>query len=127
MTDPPADGGYLTVEQVARLRQVTPAAVRAQLRSGSMPGEQVLQGQRTVWRIPASAVRGRPETPRPAPPAPAPGVPPESPRPAPVASARVEALEAEVRRLRRQVAALAEAHRLLIDAVTADLADPRAR
>src|SRR3954471_10312128 len=105
--DVAGEGDFVTVEQLAQLRQVTPAAVRAQLRSGSLPGEQVLQGQRTVWRIPAGAGRGRPETPRPAPSAPAPSGPPDSPRPAPVASARVEALEAEVRRLRRQVAALA--------------------
>jgi hypothetical protein len=34
---------------------------------------------------------------------------------------RVEALEAEVRRLRRQLAALSEAHRRLLDTVTAGL------
>jgi hypothetical protein len=40
-------------------------------------------------------------------------------------SARVEALESEVRRLRRQLSALAEAHRRLLDAVTAELAEDR--
>jgi hypothetical protein len=37
----------------------------------------------------------------------------------------VEALETEVRRLRRQLAAVSEAHRRLLDAVTADLDDVR--
>ena len=119
MTDPPA-GDFLTVEEVARIRQVTPAAVRAQLRAGTLPGEQVLQGQRTVWRIPASAVRRpRVEPARPPTPATAPEV--ARPAPAPAPSARVEALEAEVRRLRRQLAALSEAHRRLLDTVTAGL------
>jgi hypothetical protein len=135
MTDRSADDGrnFLTVEEVARLRQITPAAVRAQLRAGTLAGEQVLQGQRTVWRIPAGAVRRRTEepvrTPTPTP-TPTPAPPPTAaPRPepvrptAPAPSARVEALEAEVRRLRLQLAALAEAHRRLLDAVTADLAD----
>ena len=135
MTDRSAgDGDFLTVEQVARLRAITPAAVRAQLRSGTLAGEQVLQGQRTVWRIPASAV-GRPQTspPPPArqdpppPPSPSPSPSPGSVRPAAasstVPSARVEALEAEVRRLRRQLAALSDAHRRLLDTVTAGLAD----
>ena len=117
MTDPPG-GDFLTVEEVARLRQVTPAAVRAQLRGGTLAGEQVLQGQRTVWRIPASAVR-RPRDVAARPPTPA--VPAEAARPAPASSARVEALEAEVRRLRRQLAALSEAHRRLLDTVTAGL------
>jgi hypothetical protein len=117
MTDPPA-GDFLTVEEVARIRQVTPAAVRAQLRAGTLPGEQVLQGRRTVWRIPASAVhRPRVEPARP----PTPAAPPEVARPAPTPSVRVEALEAEVRRLRRQLAALSEAHRRLLDTVTAGL------
>jgi hypothetical protein len=117
MTDPPA-GDFLTVEEVARIRQVTPAAVRAQLRAGTLPGEQVLQGRRTVWRIPASAVRRpRVEPARP----PTPAAPPEVARPAPAPSVRVEALEAEVRRLRRQLAALSEAHRRLLDTVTAGL------
>jgi hypothetical protein len=131
MTDRSADdgGSFLTVEEVARLRQITPAAVRAQLRGGSLAGEQVLQGQRTVWRIPASAVR-RPEEPArnraPAPAAPTPASRPEPARPAtPAPSARVEALETEVRRLRRQLAAVSEAHRRLLDAVTADLDDVR--
>jgi hypothetical protein len=152
------EGDFVTVEQLAQLRQVTPAAIRAQLRSGSLPGEQVLQGQRTVWRIPVSAVRryldtagSPPPTARPQPsagPAPSPGAPsaprpgpaaapadPEpvpqgagsvpaggpTPLPAPLPSARVEVLESEVRRLRRQLSALAEAHRRLLDAVTADL------
>src|SRR3954464_2277049 len=48
---------FLTVEQLAQLRQVTPAAVRAQLRAGNLAGQQVLQGQRTVWRIPVSAAQ----------------------------------------------------------------------
>jgi len=144
MTDPVADdesaeyleGDYLTVEQLARLRQVTPAAVRAQLRAGNLAGEQVLQGQRTVWRIPVGAARGylgksagsSSPTPRaPGPPRPA---PPPSSVPAPVptptrapAPARVEALEAEVRRLRRQLADLADAHRRLLDAVTSGLSE----
>ncbi|NYJ07584.1 hypothetical protein [Petropleomorpha daqingensis] len=124
---------YLTVDEVARLRQITPAAVRAQLRAGTLAGDQVLQGQRTVWRIPASAVR-RPEVepvrrPSPAPsPAPssAPVVPPEPVvRSGPAPSARVEALEAEVLRLRRQLAALSDAHRRLLDTVTAGLPDDR--
>jgi hypothetical protein len=169
MTDPPAedgdgpDGDFLTVEQVARLRQVTPAAVRAQLRSGNLAGEQVLQGQRTVWRIPVHAVRdhlaeagdasptarrapaartaGPPAAPRPGAPVTPPRREPEpepipepqpeppavgrgAPREAvPVPLGRVEALESEVRRLRRRLAALAEAHRRLLDAVTADLTD----
>jgi len=33
--------------------------------------------------------------------------------------------ESEVRRLRRQLSAMAEAHRRLLDAVTADLAEDR--
>src|SRR4051794_1037447 len=131
MTVPPAGsavtaGGFLTVEQVAQLRQVTPAAIRAQLRAGTLAGEQVRQGQRTVWRIPAGAVPGRPDSggDRPtarregtAPPA----AQPEKPRPAPLPPGRVEALEAEVRRLRRQLSALTEAHRRLLDTVTAGL------
>ena len=134
MTDRPAGEEFLTVDEVARLRQITPAAVRAQLRAGSLAGEQVLQGQRTVWRIPASAVR-RPEgeplrRPPPAPspvpaPSPAPAPPAQPVRPFPAPTARVEALEAEVRRLRRQLAALSEAHRRLLDTVTAGLADDR--
>jgi hypothetical protein len=173
MTDPLAEargadgveGDFLTVEQLAELRQVTPAAIRAQLRAGNLGGEQVLQGQRTVWRIPVGAARRYLEKPggassagqeppasslaSPAPPAsPAPTaevrrpVPATTPEPepappvtgragpaaaAPVASGRVEALESEVRRLRRQLAALAEAHRRLLDAVTADLAEDRSR
>jgi|1186.fasta_scaffold12577_2 hypothetical protein len=126
MTDRPA-GDFLTVDEVARLRQITPAAVRAQLRAGTLPGEQVLQGQRTVWRIPASAVRRPTEEParRPTPP-PSPSPATSQPvRPAAVPSARVEALEAEVRRLRRQLAALSDAHRRLLDTVTAGLADDR--
>jgi hypothetical protein len=128
MTDRPAGEELLTVDEVARLRQITPAAVRAQLRAGSLAGEQVLQGQRTVWRIPASAVR-RPDGEPPRRPAPAPNpapTPPAQPvRPSPAPTARVEALEAEVRRLRRQLAALSEAHRRLLDTVTAGLADDR--
>jgi hypothetical protein len=128
MTDRPAGEKFLTVDEVARLRQITPAAVRAQLRAGSLAGEQVLQGQRTVWRIPASAVRrpdGEPAR-RPAPaPAPTPAPPAQPVRPFPAPTARVEALEAEVRRLRRQLAALSEAHRRLLDTVTAGLADDR--
>ncbi|MGY1590808.1 hypothetical protein ACI79D_02410 [Geodermatophilus sp. SYSU D00708] len=163
MTDPPTDDRdaeereLLTVEQVAQLRRVTPAAVRAQLRAGTLAGEQVLQGQRTVWRIPASAVRrDRPGTGRPAvgrnpgeapagPPAgnrPAAPVTPSEPEPAPsepgqepaapvtgepgprapdpLQPARLAALEAEVRRLRRQLAHLADAHHRLLDALTAD-------
>src|SRR3954449_1231068 len=54
---------FLTVEQLAQLRQVTPAAIRAQLRAGNLAGEQVLRGQRTVWRIPVSTVRRDAETP----------------------------------------------------------------
>jgi len=155
------EGDFVTVEQLAQLRQVTPAAIRAQLRSGSLPGEQVLQGQRTVWRIPVSAVRryldtaggpqptappgpsagprpsaGPPPTERPQPtarPEPATAAPadpePTAPGPAsvpagetaPLPSARVAVLESEVRRLRRQLSALADAHRRLLDAVTADL------
>ena len=130
MTDHPAGEEFLTVDEVARLRQITPAAVRAQLRAGSLAGEQVLQGQRTVWRIPASAVRRPdgepPRRPAPAPsPAPAPAPPAQPVRPSPAPTARVEALEAEVRRLRRQLAALSEAHRRLLDTVTAGLADDR--
>src|SRR4051812_44383397 len=135
MTVPPADdvgaaGDFLTVEQVAQLRRVTPAAIRAQLRAGTLAGEQIRQGQRTVWRIPAGAVRGRPHhggNPPPArrqvadSPAASQAAPPENPRPAPAPSARVEALEAEVRRLRRQLSALSEAHRRLLDTVTAGL------
>jgi hypothetical protein len=131
MTDRPAGEEFLTVDEVARLRQITPAAVRAQLRAGSLTGEQVLQGQRTVWRIPASAVR-RPEgeparrpAPNPAPAAPNPAPPAQPVRPSPAPTARVEALEAEVRRLRRQLAALSDAHRRLLDTVTAGLADDR--
>ncbi|WP_448624006.1 hypothetical protein [Geodermatophilus sp. URMC 64] len=151
MTDSAADGlegDFLTVEQLAQLRQVTPAAIRAQLRAGNLAGEQVLQGQRTVWRIPVSVARGYlgkaggavpaapPEAPpsppgraadvRPAPPAIA-SEPDPVPRTvgrgvaAPASSGRVEALETEVRRLRRQLSALAEAHRRLLDALTADL------
>ncbi|MGK5169278.1 hypothetical protein [Geodermatophilus sp. CPCC 205761] len=156
MTDPPADDGaavggdgdFLTVEQMAQLRRVTPAAIRAQLRAGTLAGHQVLQGQRTVWRIPAGAARRSPETsggspprtprdpeaarssapatpsvPQPVPSAPgreAPTAPAAVPS-APVPSARLEALESEVRRLRRQLSALAEAHRRLLDALTADL------
>jgi hypothetical protein len=163
MTDPPAEdrsadgleGDFLTVEQLAQLRQVTPAAIRAQLRAGNLAGEQVLQGQRTVWRIPVSAVRryldrsggsfptappdptpspaGSAVNVRPAPPTPTPEperepVPRTAERgvtlaPTPVSSGRVEALESEVRRLRRQLSALAEAHRRLLDAVTADLVE----
>ena len=136
MTDRPAGEEFLTVDEVARLRQITPAAVRAQLRAGSLAGEQVLQGQRTVWRIPASAVRrpdgvpprGPAPAPNPAPspaPSPAPAPPAQPVRPFPAPTARVEALEAEVRRLRRQLAALSEAHRRLLDTVTAGLADDR--
>ena len=127
MTDRPAGEEFLTVDEVARLRQITPAAVRAQLRVGSLAGEQVLQGQRTVWRIPASAVRrpdGEPAR-RPATPSPAPAPPAQPVRPSPAPTARVEALEAEVHRLRRQLAALSEAHRRLLDTVTAGLADDR--
>ncbi|MGY1605422.1 helix-turn-helix domain-containing protein [Geodermatophilus sp. SYSU D00815] len=145
---PGLDGDFLTVEQVAELRRVTPAAVRAQLRAGTLVGEQVRQGQRTVWRIPASAVRRylgtaggpspaaerarprRPSTPptpaRPPAPVPEPQAPPadaEPIRPDTAAAGRVAALEVEVRRLRRQLSAVAEAHRRLLDAVTADLAD----
>jgi hypothetical protein len=155
MADPADDrgGDFLTVEQMAQLRRVTPAAIRAQLRAGTLAGQQVLQGQRTVWRIPASAARrdlaeaggvspaveGEPEAPPDAPPAggrPAAPVPPSDPEPAPrvtgrgapsgppsVSPSRVEALEAEVRRLRRQLAALADAHHRLLDALTVDLAD----
>jgi hypothetical protein len=131
MTDPPGDGSgadgpdgdFLTVEQVAQLRQVTPAAIRAQLRTGSLAGEQVLQGQRTVWRIPVSAVRTRPpETGRRAPPAAAARPEPEPVRPT---SERVDVLEAEVRRLRRQLTALADAHHRLLDAVTAGVPEDR--
>ena len=132
MTDRPAGEEFLTVDEVARLRQITPAAVRAQLRAGSLAGEQVLQGQRTVWRIPANAVRRPdgepPRRPAPAPnpaPSPAPAPPAQPVRPSPAPTARVEALEAEVRRLRRQLAALSEAHRRLLDTVTAGLADDR--
>jgi len=169
------EGDYLTVEQLAQLRQVTPAAIRAQLRGGNLAGEQVLQGQRTVWRIPVDVARRylagagaqssapRPDTgasstgpsrqgaaPRQAPPShdapqPSSGSAPDlgtsppvperdeaSPRgterrtpggAASVSSGRVEALEAEVRRLRRQLSALASAHRRLLDALTADLTD----
>jgi hypothetical protein len=134
MTDRPTGNGndFLTVDEVARFRQITPAAVRAQLRAGTLAGEQVLQGQRTVWRIPASAVRrpaeepARPPTPVPSP---APAAPSAPVRPAPAPPVRVEALEAlealeaEVRRLRRQLAALAEAHRRLLDTVTAGLVE----
>ncbi|MGY1644101.1 hypothetical protein ACI782_23580 [Geodermatophilus sp. SYSU D00703] len=161
MTDPAADGDgdFLTVEQMAQLRQVTPAAIRAQLRAGTLAGEQVLRGQRTVWRIPASAARrslagtgrsssaveeepavsrpgsaegtpaaapqppsapGAPSAPGPTPPVTGRGVPGPPPS---VPSARVEALEAEVRRLRRQLSALVDAHHRLLDAVSADLAD----
>jgi hypothetical protein len=174
MPDPPADdrnavgldGDFLTVEQMAQLRRVTPAAIRAQLRAGSLAGEQVLQGQRTVWRIPVGAARrsvegpggtstraesgpagtptrppasARPSAPvtpsdaapaRPAPGSPASAAPPPAPvpAPAPVPSAtRVESLESEVRRLRGQLSALAEAHRRLLDALTADLADDSPR
>src|SRR3954471_8948010 len=95
--DVAGEGDFVTVEQLAQLRQVTPAAIRAQLRSGSLPGEQVLQGQRTVWRIPVSAVRryldaaGGPPPPaspapaaRPAPTArPEPAAAPADPEPAP--------------------------------------------
>jgi hypothetical protein len=130
MTDAPADDrravsldddGYLTVEQLAELRRVTPAAVRAQLRAGNLAGEQVLQGQRTVWRIPMSAARGylersggadRPVDVRPS----------EPERPS---TGQVEVLEAEVRRLRRQLSALADAHHRLLDAVTAELFEDR--
>jgi len=121
---------FLTVDEVARLRQITPAAVRAQLRAGTLAGEQVLQGQRTVWRIPASAVRrpeeepGRRPAAAPAPaPAPRPAAPAPPVRPVSTPTARVEELQAEVRRLRRQLAALSEAHRRLLDTVTAGLAD----
>src|SRR3954447_740207 len=79
---------FLTVEQVAQLRQVTPAAIRAQLRAGNLAGQQVLQGQRTVWRIPVSAARpsrdrpaGTPRTATPGPAAP-PARAPETARPA---------------------------------------------
>lgn len=129
------DGDYVTVEQLARLRQVTPAAVRAQLRAGNLAGEQVLQGQRTVWRIPVGAARGSlgksagssspPSATQPAPP-PSTALPPTDPPPAPAPArppARVEALEAEVRRLRRQLADLADAHRRLLDAVTSGLSE----
>lgn len=136
------DDDLLTVEQVAELRGVTPAAVRAQLRAGNLAGEQVLQGQRTVWRVPVTAARSylersgaspaanvsaesstRPAVVRPAEPDPAPrAYAPETPV---VSPGRVEALEAEVRRLRRQLSALAEAHRRLLDAVTADLPEDR--
>src|SRR4051794_18885623 len=164
MTDPLGDDGdavglegdFLTVERLAQLRQVTPAAIRAQLRTGNLAGEQVLQGQRTVWRIPVSAARrylakagGSSPTARHDDPAVSPSGPREvvqpsapaarsDPEPAPpmtgsgaageaaaVSSGRVEALESEVRRLRRQLSALAEAHRRLLDAVTADLAEDR--
>ncbi|MGY1809142.1 hypothetical protein ACI8AF_17375 [Blastococcus sp. SYSU D00669] len=155
MTGPPFDeleDDFLTVEQLAQLRQVTPAAIRAQLRAGNLAGEQVLQGQRTVWRIPVEVARRYLE--RSGNPSPAAtggrGVPPDdarppaaepAPAPAPVRavpvapsvaappvtapSGRVEALEAEVRRLRRQLAALADAHRRLLDALTADGVDDR--
>jgi hypothetical protein len=151
------DGDFLTVEQVAQLRQVTPAAIRAQLRAGNLAGEQVLQGQRTVWRIPVGVARryldkpGGSSAPAPQQPAaPSTGRPasarssasgtvpdPEhlpwgSGRGASGASAsamsgRVEALESEVRRLRRQLSALAQAHRQLLEAVTSDLAEDRLR
>lgn len=136
----PEDDDFLTVEQLAELRGVTPAAVRAQLRAGNLAGEQVLQGQRTIWRIPVSAARRyleksgappvtnvpaepaarRPAVVRPSEPEPAPRTY-ASPPPA-VSAGQVEALEAEVRRLRAQLSALAEAHRRLLDAVTVDLA-----
>jgi hypothetical protein len=127
------DDDFLTVEQLAELRQVTPAAVRAQLRAGNLAGQQVLQGQRPVWRIPVSAARryleksGGSSGPaandvRPSEPETAPRVVavPVSSTPA-AAPGRVEALEAEVRRLRRQLSALAAAHRRLLDAVTTDI------
>jgi hypothetical protein len=158
MTDPLAgdrdvvaiEGDYLTVEQLAQLRQVTPAAIRAQLRAGNLAGEQVLRGQRTVWRIPVSTVRRDAETPggsspmaeqdpavsptglpsraRSSAPVPSSDAQPVTGRGSssthdPLSSARVEALESEVRRLRRQLSALAEAHRRLLDAVTVDLAE----
>ncbi|MGY1619544.1 hypothetical protein ACI797_22605 [Geodermatophilus sp. SYSU D00691] len=151
MTGPPFDeleDDFLTVEQLAQLRQVTPAAIRAQLRAGNLAGEQVLQGQRTVWRIPVEVARRyleRSGNPSPAatggrvvppddarPPAAGPAPAPEPVRAlavGPSAAAppgRVEALEEEVRRLRRQLAALADAHRRLLDALTADGVDDRA-
>jgi hypothetical protein len=132
------DDDFLTVEQLAELRQVTPAAVRAQLRAGNLAGQQVLQGQRTVWRIPVNAARRyleksggspgqaandvRPPEPETVPrvvPVPV----PSAPAPSPGRVEALEALEAEVRRLRRQLSALAAAHRRLLDAVTADLPD----
>ena len=122
----PGDDGFLTVEQLAELRRVTPAAVRAQLRAGNLAGEQVPQGQRLVWRIPMSAARHYLDRTggQPGPTAPEPD---PSPRPAEAVGAAgvVEALEAEVRRLRRQLSALAGAHRRLLDVVTADLPDER--
>jgi hypothetical protein len=144
----PDDDGFLTVEQLAELRRVTPAAVRAQLRAGNLAGEQVLLGQRMVWRIPVSAARRYLERPGgsagstandPADSASGPSprvrpsepetVPPGSTSGAPALSSRhleaLEALEAEVRRLRRQLTALAGAHRRLLDAVTAELAEDR--
>jgi hypothetical protein len=132
------DDDFLTVEQLAELRQVTPAAVRAQLRAGNLAGQQVLQGQRTVWRVPVNAARryleksggspgqaandARPPEPETVPrvvPVPV----PSAPAPSPGRVEALEALEAEVRRLRRQLSALAAAHRRLLDAVTADLPD----
>src|SRR3954447_6514448 len=94
MTDRPA-GDFLTVDAVARLRQITPAAVRAQLRAGTLPGEQVMQGQRMVGRRRASAAR-RPTEEPPRRPAPPPSPSPAGPQPvgsAALPSARVEALE----------------------------------
>jgi hypothetical protein len=140
--------GFLTVEQFAELRRVTPAAVRAQLRAGNLSGEQVLQGQRTVWRIPVSAARrylersggsagaasddpaelspGRSSAVRPSEVEKVPRVHRAGPSTAPAPSrGDVEALEAEVRRLRRQLSALAGAHRRLLDAVTAELPEDR--
>jgi hypothetical protein len=151
MTDASADDrgavglegdGFLTVEQFAELRRVTPAAVRAQLRAGNLAGEQVLQGQRTVWRIPASAARryleksggpndpefstGRRPTVRPSAVETVRRAHPARPSTTPTpSSGHVEVLEAEVRRLRRQLSALAEAHRRLLDAVTAELPEDR--
>ena len=161
MTDVPDDedaagteGECLTGEQVAQARAVTPAAVRAQLRAGNLAGEQVLRGQRTVWRIPVSAARrylagAEDAVPPPAasrrveaparppaqarPPAPVAAAEPEPAlpaaernapgRPAPMPAGQLEALESEVRRLRRQLSALADAHRRLLDVVTVDLTD----
>ena len=132
--------GSVTADELARRRGVTPAAIRKALRAGTLAGEQVSDGRRTVWRIPeweaerylqvarspVSASEqgvGLPEGVLVAP-----AVQDQSSagsagvqgRPGEEIARRVEMLEGELRRAQRQLAVLADAHRRLLDLVAVD-------